>query len=130
MLRDRTEMIRLEAKELSRVAAQRSGAQISIDDRIMAGLACVTGSRMPVQTVVSRLADTLSVDVVLDEHPQLDVEDVRACLRHAYEVLDLVGRADPRAREPDGLPAAEQQRGGSRGQGSQERDNDMDDGRE
>jgi len=123
-------VIRLEAKELSRIAAERSGAQISIDDRIMAALACVTGTRMPVQTVVSRLADTLSVDAVLDEHPQLDVEDVRACRRHAYEVLDLVGNADPRAGEPDRLPAAEQQRGASRGQRSQERDNDMDDGGE
>jgi uncharacterized protein (DUF433 family) len=73
------------------MAAERSRPRISIDDRIMAGLASVTGTRMPVQTVVSRLADTLSVDAVLDEHPQLDVEDVRACLRHAYEVLDLVG---------------------------------------
>jgi len=123
-------VIRLEAKEVSRIAAERSGARISIDDRIMAGLACVTGTRMPVQTVVSRLADTLSVDAVLDEHPQLDLEDVRACLRHAYEVLDLVGNADPRAGEPDGPPPAEQQRGASRGQRSQERDNDMDDGRE
>jgi uncharacterized protein (DUF433 family) len=96
----------------------------------MAGLACLTGTRMPVQTVVSHLADTSSVEAVLDDHRQLDAEDVRACLCHAYEMLDLVGNADPRAGEPDRLPAAEQQRGASRGQRSQERDNDMDDGRE
>jgi uncharacterized protein (DUF433 family) len=96
----------------------------------MAGLACVTGTRMPVQTVVSRLADTLSADAVRDAHPRPEAQDVRACLRHAYEVLDLVGGADPRAGEPDGLPAPEQQPGASRGQRSQERDNDMEDGRE
>jgi uncharacterized protein (DUF433 family) len=98
---DGRELIRLEGKELSRMAAERSGPQIGVDDRIMAGLACVSGTRMPVQTVVSGVADTLSVDAVLDEHPQLDVEDVRACLRHAYEVLDLIGNGDPRAGEPD-----------------------------
>jgi uncharacterized protein (DUF433 family) len=98
---DGRELIRLEAKELSRIAAERSGPQISVDERIMVGLGCVTGTRMPVQTVVSRLADTLSVDAVLDDHPQLDVEDVQACLRHAYEVLDLIGNGDPGAGEPD-----------------------------
>jgi uncharacterized protein (DUF433 family) len=88
---DGRELIRLEAEELSRIAAERSGPRISVDDRTMAGLACVTGTRMPVQAVVSRLADTLSADAVLDGHPQLEAQDVRACLRHAYEVLDLVG---------------------------------------
>lgn len=93
------------------MATERSGPRISIDDRVMVWLACVTRTRIPVQAMVNRLADTLSTDAVLDEHPQLEAHDVRACLRHAYEVLDLVADADPRAGEPDGLPAAEQQRG-------------------
>ena len=101
-------VIRLEAKELSRIAAERSEVKISIDDRIMAGLACVTGTGCQYRPWLAVWRTTLSVDAVLDEHPQLDVEDVRACLRHAYEVLDSVGNADPRVGESDGPPAAEQ----------------------
>jgi uncharacterized protein (DUF433 family) len=99
MLVDGRGLIKLEAKELSRIAAEWPGPQFSIDDRIMAGPACVAGTRTPVQAVVSRLADTLSADAVLDEHPQLEAQDVRACLRYAYEVLDLIGDADPSGRK-------------------------------
>jgi hypothetical protein len=74
--------------------------------------------------MLCRLADSLTSDASLKEHPEIGVEDVRACLSYAYELLDLVGDAT-QASEDSGCNA-----GWTDGQQSQERDNDSDDGGE
>lgn len=87
-------------QKLARTAAQRSGPRISVDWQVMAGRPCVAGSRIPVQTVISHLADNLSSDALVGEYPELTVDDVRACLAHAYAVLDLLGDATQTLQVP------------------------------
>lgn len=62
---------------------------MSLLDRIttnpaqMGGVPCVRGLRIPVATVLRMLAGGLSADAILAEYPDLETDDVRACLEFA-----------------------------------------------
>lgn len=60
-----------------------SDGQIIADHRIMGGVPCVRGTRIPVATIVGLMAEGYTVDGVVDDYPQLTVEDVRAALQFA-----------------------------------------------
>lgn len=60
-----------------------SEARIVADHRIMGGVPCVRGTRVPVATVVGLIAQGLSVDEILTDYPQLSADDVRAALEFA-----------------------------------------------
>jgi uncharacterized protein (DUF433 family) len=62
--------------------------RISVDHRIMGGVPCVAGTRIPVATVVGLVANGLSADEIVAEYRQLTVEDVRACLEYAARAVD------------------------------------------
>jgi uncharacterized protein (DUF433 family) len=57
--------------------------RISVDHRIMGGVPCVAGTRIPVTTVVGSVANGLAIDEILAEYPQLTREDIQACLAYA-----------------------------------------------
>ena len=42
---------------------------------------------MPVATVVGMVADGMSIDDILREHPTLEAEDIREALRYAAEAV-------------------------------------------
>jgi uncharacterized protein (DUF433 family) len=58
-------------------------ARISIDHRIMGGVPCIAGTRIPVATVVGLLGQGQSVEDVLADYPTLTREDVIAALQYA-----------------------------------------------
>ncbi len=58
-------------------------SRIVADHRIMDGMPCIRGTRIPVATVVGRLAQGLSVEEVLADYPQVSADDVHACLEFA-----------------------------------------------
>ncbi len=62
--------------------------RISVDHRIMGGVPCIRGTRMPVATVVGMVAEGMSTDVILAEFPQLDPEDIRSALQYAAAAVD------------------------------------------
>lgn len=62
--------------------------RISIDHRIMGGVPCIRGTRIPVTTVVGMLAEGMSPDEVTTEFPQLALEDVHEALRYAAAAVD------------------------------------------
>ena len=62
--------------------------RISVDHRVMGGVPCVTGTRIPVATVVGLVANGLSTEEITAEYPQLTGEDVRACLEYAARAVD------------------------------------------
>jgi uncharacterized protein (DUF433 family) len=51
----------------------------------MSGVACVRHLRIPVATVLRMLAGGMPDSEILAEYPDLEVEDIRACLRFAAE---------------------------------------------
>lgn len=62
--------------------------RIAVDPEIMAGVPCIAGTRIPVATVVGMVADGMTVETILDAHPQLVVEDVMDALRYAAARVD------------------------------------------
>ena len=62
--------------------------RVAVDHRIMGGVPCIKGTRIPVTTIVALLGDGFSVEEVLAHYPQLSESDVRAALRFAAAAVD------------------------------------------
>ena len=58
-------------------------SRIVADHRIMGGVPCIRGTRIPVATEIGLFAHGHSFDEILADNPQLSVEDVRAALEFA-----------------------------------------------
>ncbi len=53
----------------------------------MGGLPCIRDLRFPVATVVEMVADGMTFDEFLNEHPDLEADDIRDALRYAAEAV-------------------------------------------
>lgn len=53
----------------------------------MGGLPTIRGLRIPVATVVAMVADGMTADEIVDDLPDLVVEDVAEALRYAAEAV-------------------------------------------
>jgi uncharacterized protein (DUF433 family)/predicted RNase H-like HicB family nuclease len=62
--------------------------RISGDPEQCGGRPCVRGMRIPVSDVLDLLADGLTPKQIIEELPDLEPEDVAACLRFASRRLD------------------------------------------
>jgi uncharacterized protein (DUF433 family) len=58
-------------------------SRITTDPGRMGGLPCIRDLRFPVATVVAMVADGMSFAEILQEHPDLEEEDIREALRYA-----------------------------------------------
>ena len=62
--------------------------RIEINPNIHFGKPCVAGTRIPVQSVLELVSDGISFEeIIQDYYPDLQVEDIRACIRYAIEVV-------------------------------------------
>ncbi|MEO5841602.1 MAG: DUF433 domain-containing protein [Acidimicrobiales bacterium] len=61
--------------------------RITADPDCMGGMACIRNLRMPVATVVGMVADGMTTDEILAEHPDFEAEDVRQALRYAARAV-------------------------------------------
>ncbi len=57
--------------------------RITFDPQIMAGRACIRGMRITVSLVVNLVANGMTMEEILREYPQLEIEDIRQALRYA-----------------------------------------------
>ena len=62
--------------------------RITVDPEQCGGRPCIRGQRIRVSDVLDLLASGLTPQQVLDELPDLELEDIRACLRFASRRLD------------------------------------------
>jgi uncharacterized protein (DUF433 family) len=62
--------------------------RISVDHRIMGGVPCIRGTRIPVATVVGMVAEGMTTEAILADFPQLTAEDIREALRYAAAAVD------------------------------------------
>ncbi|WP_106537058.1 DUF433 domain-containing protein [Haloactinopolyspora alba] len=62
--------------------------RITVDHRIMGGVPCIRGTRVPVATVVGLIAEGLAPTDIVNDYPQLTVDDVRTALEYAPAVVD------------------------------------------
>jgi uncharacterized protein (DUF433 family) len=62
--------------------------RIAVNPNIHFGKPCVAGTRIPVLNVLELVGEGLSFEtIVQDYYPELQIEDVRACVRYAMEVI-------------------------------------------
>jgi uncharacterized protein (DUF433 family) len=57
--------------------------RITVDPAQMGGVPCVRHLRIPIATVLRMLAGGLSEAEILSAYPDLQLEDIRECLRFA-----------------------------------------------
>jgi uncharacterized protein (DUF433 family) len=61
--------------------------RISVDHRIMGGVPCIVGTRIPVATLVSMIAEGMTSDEIVLDFPQISPDDVREALQFAAEAM-------------------------------------------
>lgn len=54
----------------------------------MGGVPCIRGTRISVATVVGMVAEGMTTEEILDDFPQLRIEDVQESLRFAAAAVD------------------------------------------
>ncbi len=73
--------------------------RIAVNSKIHFGKPCVAGTRITVQSVLELLNEGLSfTEIIQNYYPELQVEDIRACLRYAIALVaaeDIHLRAMP-----------------------------------
>lgn len=57
--------------------------RITSDPRVCTGQPCVRGLRIPVSVVLQHLAAGQTAKQIVDEYPELEIDDVADCLRYA-----------------------------------------------
>ena len=62
--------------------------RISVDPRIHFGKPCVTGTWIPVQSVLELINAGISFEgIVAEYYPELSVADIHACMEYAIAVV-------------------------------------------
>jgi uncharacterized protein (DUF433 family) len=57
--------------------------RITFEPGKMGGLACIRGLRITVAAVLRMLASGMAIKEILEEHPDLEPDDIPECLRYA-----------------------------------------------
>ncbi len=60
---------------------------ISSDPKIMMGKPVINGTRIPVELILEKLASGETIEQILQAHPRLTLEAIRASLSFAAETL-------------------------------------------
>jgi uncharacterized protein (DUF433 family) len=61
--------------------------RIIIDPEILLGKPVIKGTRISVELVLSKLGYEFDLDELLDDYPRLTIDDIRACLAYAADVV-------------------------------------------
>ena len=62
--------------------------KIAVNPNIHFGKPCVAGTRIPVQSVLELVSEGIPfAEIIRDYYPDLKVDDIRACVRYAIDVM-------------------------------------------
>ena len=61
--------------------------RIIVNPAILVGKPVIKGTRIPVEVVLERLAETTDTPHLFEDYPQLTQEDIQACLWYAKELV-------------------------------------------
>jgi uncharacterized protein (DUF433 family) len=62
--------------------------RISVSPQVHFGKPCVAGTRISVQSVLEVVREGLSFSqIIQDYYPDLETEDIRACIQYAIDVV-------------------------------------------
>lgn len=65
--------------------------RISISPEICHGKPCIRGMRWPVEVIIDMLSSGMTIEQILEDHPELEKEDILASLDYAK--IALSGRS-------------------------------------
>ncbi|NEP05471.1 MAG: DUF433 domain-containing protein [Okeania sp. SIO2G4] len=57
--------------------------RITFDPKIMTGKTCIRGMRIPVSLILNLVANGKLNQEILEEYPDLELEDIKQCLLYA-----------------------------------------------
>ena len=64
--------------------------RITVDPNVHFGKPCVTGTRIPVLSVLELIKEGLSFEQITQAYYRdLEIDDIRACLQYAIEVVTV-----------------------------------------
>lgn len=66
----------------------KESTRITFNPEQCGGRPCVRGMRIRVKDVLDLLASGVSEKEILEDYPDLEAEDIRACLEYAAEQID------------------------------------------
>jgi uncharacterized protein (DUF433 family) len=62
--------------------------RIAVNPQIHFGKPCIAGTRIPVQNILELVREGISfADIIRDYYPDLQPEDIRACVQYAIDVV-------------------------------------------
>ena len=63
--------------------------RIEVSPDLHFGKPCVAGTRTPVQNVLELIGEGFSfLEITRDYYPELDLEDIQACVQYAIDVMN------------------------------------------
>ncbi len=65
--------------------------RITINPETCHGKPCIRGMRWPVEVIIDMLSSGMSMDQIIEDHPELEKEDILASLDYAK--ISLSGRS-------------------------------------
>ena len=71
------------------MSSQELLSRITVDPSICHGKPCIRSLRYPVETMLEYLAGGSEIQEILDEFPDLERDDLLACLEFARRALSL-----------------------------------------
>jgi len=63
--------------------------RITMNPDVCHGKPCVRGLRYPVTTILELLGSGMSSEEILSDYPDLEAEDIQACLQYAARLSDV-----------------------------------------
>ena len=60
--------------------------RITIDPNVCFGKPCIRGHRIWVSLILDMLTDGMTIETLLEDYPQLAVDDIYACLAYGAEM--------------------------------------------
>ncbi|OYT55084.1 MAG: antitoxin [Candidatus Altiarchaeales archaeon ex4484_2] len=61
--------------------------RIVVNPGVMAGKPVIKGTRIPVDAIIHRIADGMSIDEIVEDYPNLKKEDVKAALEYSADLV-------------------------------------------
>ena len=62
--------------------------RIEVSPEIHFGKPCIAGTRIPVEAILELVREGIAFDVIIrDYYPDIKVEDIKACLQYAIDVV-------------------------------------------
>ena len=68
--------------------------RITIDSQIHFGKPCIVETRIPVENVLELIQEGITFDEIVDKYyPDLEIEDIKACVKYATDLVEPHGQA-------------------------------------